>query len=331
MRANSAKYLVKQGVVNLWANRMMTLASVGVLTACLIIVGFAVLLTENINGMVNYVESQNEMVVFIYDYDEVAADGVEDSDVVSEAPDESEKADLLRQAQILAIENKLKSISNISKVTYRSREDAMKSYKEQAGDLGETLYDEDHISGDKNILPDSFVVKISQLELLDETIAQIQKITGVQSVSAATDVADTLTDIKGIVNIIGIGIIAALVIVSLVIIFNTIRSTIFTRRKELNIMKYVGATNGFIRLPFIVEGVLLGLISAFIAYLVIWGGYSYVMTNVANTGSAWVKSAFENIIPFSQVALDLALFFVISSVVIGVLGSVLSIRNHIKV
>lgn len=323
MKGNSFKYLLRQGVKSLWMNRMMTLASVGVLTACLLIVGFAVLITENIDNMVGYVEQQNEIVVFVYDAEDVAAQKASDSgQAVGEQTIPS------REEYIKQLQKEIEANPNVASVTYKSKEDGMQSMNKY---LGENAYLTNDYEGNNNFLPDSFILKIKDLSVMPDTTQELQKIEGVRQVNAADDVASTLTDIKRLVNVIGWSIVAALIVVSLVIIVNTIRATIFARRKEINIMKYVGATNSFIRLPFVVEGVCLGLMSALVAYLIIWGGYSYILNSFVSQASNWLQSAFQNIIPFGDVALYLAGFFIIASVLIGVLGSALSIRNHIKV
>lgn len=320
MKGNSVKYLLKQGVKNLWLNRMMTLASVGVLTACLLIVGFAVLLTENINNMVGYIESQNEMVAFMYTQD--------DYNLKQEEAGSSPLDDETWEAFIQKTEQAVTGVENVQSVTYVSKEEGLEQQKEQWGEKGSLL---DDYQGDENPLPESFVVKVKDLEKLADTKTALSQVEGIETVRAADSVATTLTDIRKIVNVVGWSMIAALVIVSLVIITNTIRATIFNRRKELNIMKYVGATNNFIRLPFVVEGICLGLIAAVVSYLLIWAGYSYILDSFLGQTSAWLQSAFKSVIPFKDIALKLAGFFFLSSTGIGAVGSLLSIRNHIKV
>lgn len=330
MKANSFKYLSRQGVKSLWLNRMMTLAAVGVLTACLLIVGFAVLLTENINSMVDYVQSQNEFVAFMeYEEDYIASQknaGEEPFLPSAETPEgeTSQWSIFLQETQ-----KKIEDIPNVRKVTYVSIDEGLEEMKEQLGEYADLL--DDYKEAGENPLNEKYVISVHDLSKLEETCNEVAKLSGVYRVKAASEVASTLTDIRSIINVVGWSIVLALVIVSLVIIINTIRATIFARRKEINIMKYVGATNSFIRLPFIVEGICLGLISAVLAYLVIWGGYAYVLNSFADGASSWLQSAFQNIIPFEDVALRLGLFFVLSSVGIGALGSVVSIRNHIKV
>lgn len=330
MKANSFKYLTKQGVKNLWSNRMMTLASVGVLTACLLIVGFAVLMTKNIDRLVEHVESQNEFVAFMYtEEDYIAkqtAEGVEPFVSTADTPEgEAPRWDSFEQEVWAALE----AVPNVSSVEFVSKEEAL----EYVQSTGDPTYQDLFIElQDDNPLPDNFTIRVDDLEKLSETVAAVSQVEGIESVSAANEVAESLTFIRKAVNMVGGAIIVALVIVSLVIITNTIRATIFTRRKELNIMKYVGATNSFIRLPFIVEGICLGLLSAAVAYGIIWGGYSYFVTAFTEgTLPGFISLAFQSIIPFKEVALDLVFFFCGASVAIGVLGSLISIRNHIKV
>lgn len=381
MRASSLGYLFGQGVTGLWKNRMMTLASVGVLTACLLIVGFAVLLTENINQIVGFVESQNEVVTFMYRREEqdLFVDRAEDVQAKNNATALQIQQDLAQSgkteaefrlemiamgmteddlktlfgeqsiAEYLPIEQEsaqqgypvvywnqlisqideaLNGIENVEDVRFVSREQALASQKKSFGELSYLL---EGYSGEENPLSHSFVVKITDLSELDQTKQALQDIHGIKLVNASNEVASTLVNMRRIVNIVGWSIVLALSTVSLIIIVNTIRASIFTRRKEVNIMKYVGATNAFIRFPFIVEGLFLGLLASIVAYLIIWGGYSVFMQSFLEQSTAWIRQAFSQVIAFESIALKLAVFFVASGVGLGVLGSAVSIRNHIKV
>ena len=144
--------------------------------------------------------------------------------------------------------------------------------------------------------------------------------------------ADAIVKLKNMVNLFGGAIIIALVLVSLVIIANTIRAAVFTRRKEINIMKYVGATDNFIRFPFMVEGLLLGLISAVLAFLIIWGGYAMLSDAILkNSTVTFLASMMQRLLPFKEVALKLGLCFAGAGVITGMLGSIISVRSHLKV
>lgn len=420
MRASSFGYLSRQGVKSLWSNRMMTLASVGVLTACLLIVGVAVLLTENINEVVKYVEAQNEFKAFMYkeeDYlkllnqeaeGEQATPSAEESapaestaggakavnSAAAKAANEAEgdvsaaektasetevvaaeeetskveetksaaektaskaekaKADEATASKIAETEEetpieplytqdnfdwegfctevtqKIQALPNVLSVEFVSKASGIEKMKEQLGDKSQLL---DDYVGAENPLNDSFTIKVKDLAQMEQTTKDVAAVRGIYTVSAANEIAKTLTDVRRIINVAGWALVTALVVVSLVIIINTIRATIFSRRKELNIMRYVGATKAFIRFPFVVEGVLLGLLSAGVAYVIIWQSYSYALRNLIGQSTSWLNDAMAHIIPFEQIAWPLALFFAASSVCIGVLGSAVSIRNHIKV
>ncbi len=396
MRVSSFGYLTRQGLKNLWRNRMMTLASVSVLTACLLIVGIAMLLTANLNRVVEYVESENEFKAFVVkedDYliqqlengllvldesalpEESAAEEPTESVTEEESASEAEESDTAKKDQkdtektasettsqteeesagsepakegstvtvdelALAkeqfdwdgfcanLQSQIQSISNVEDVSFVSKDEGIESMKDQLGDQAELL---DDYEGEENPLNDSFTIRVKDLTKLSDTIEQVSGLEGIETVSAANSVAKTLTQIRHIVNVAGWSLVAALAIVSLVIITNTIRASIFSRRKELNIMSYVGATKSFIRFPFVVEGICLGLISAVIAYGLITLGYTAVMNKLLGQQTGWLGSAIQSLIPYSQIALEMGIFFLASSVLIGVIGSTISIRSHIKV
>lgn len=388
MRVSSFGYLTRQGMKNLWRNRMMTLASVSVLTACLLIVGIAMLLTANLNRVVEYVESENEFKAFVVkedDYliqqlengllvldesalpedtvtEEEAASAEKESDTAkedqkdtkketsetaSQTEEEAEGSEPAKEGSTVTndelaiakeqfdwegfcanLQAQIQSISNVEDVSFVSKDEGIESMKDQLGDQAELL---DDYEGEENPLNDSFTIRVKDLTKLSDTIEQVSGLEGIETVSAANSVAKTLTQIRHIVNVAGWSLVAALAIVSLVIITNTIRASIFSRRKELNIMSYVGATKSFIRFPFVVEGICLGLISAVIAYGLITLGYTAVMNKLLGQQTGWLGSAIQSLIPYSQIALEMGIFFLASSVLIGVIGSTISIRSHIKV
>ena len=236
MTLGSMRYLIGEGARNVRANRQMTIASIGVLVACMLLIGAAVLFSLNADAVVGYIESQNDVVVF-----------VEDS--ASDA-----------EAEGLAFS--LQEIENVASVKYISRDEALEGQMER---LGNSAYLMDALKED-NPLPATYYVKVRDLELLGDTVAKLQELPLVMEVNSPTDMAATLVGIKKAVNYGGLAIVAILGAVSILIVSNTIKLTIFSRRKEISIMKYVGATDTFIRLPFLVEGVLIGLLSALLAF-----------------------------------------------------------------
>ena len=301
MRASSFRYLVKSGVKNLWNNRMMTIASVGTLIACLLIVGFAVLFSINVDSIVEYMGQQNEIVVFME----------------LDTPEE----------YMSVTKDDLAEMDGLGTITYISRQQAFEDYKAKLGDKADILdgMEDDHY------LPASFRAKILDPEKVDILMTSIRRMDYVNEVQAPTDLAKTLVSVRRMVNTLGGAVIAALVAVSLVIITNTIRASVFNRRKEINIMKYVGATNSFIRIPFLVEGVLLGVIAAVIAYLAIWGGYTVFLNAMSTESSSWLSSITQHVIPFRQVSGKLMLWFLVAGILTGGLGSTFSMRGHLKV
>ncbi|HAN43957.1 MAG TPA: ABC transporter permease, partial [Ruminococcaceae bacterium] len=216
----------------------------------------------------------------------------------------------------------------ITSIKYISKEDGLKKYREM---FGETSYLLDGLDNAENPLPNSFRISVDDLSILKETISEIQQINGVIKINAALEIADTVTEVKHAVAIAGSFIVALLVIVSFVIIANTIKITVFNRRKEINIMKYVGATDSFIRLPFIIEGMLIGLISAVIAFFALWIGYGYLVDWVMKNPSPMIASIYTNIVPFVQIAKPLSLGFLGSGIGIGVIGSMMFVRKYLKV
>ena len=223
MRINSVKYLLKQGTRNIMSNKLMAFASFCVLLVSLLLVGFSLLFYVNINSLVTGIESKNEVIVFL------------DEDTSDES--------------INSIQKSLKSIGNIESITFYSKEEAFVHLKASMADSA-LLFDS---MGDDNPLVDSFKIKIKDINFTDETVGEIEKLENVLSIRAPFEFVDILIGLKRIISIISVSIIIALVIVSMVIISNTTKASVFSRRKEISIMKYVGATNAFIRIPFFVE------------------------------------------------------------------------------
>lgn len=364
MRISSFNYLVKDGIKNLWLNRIMAVTSVGVLTTCLIILSAAYLMTMNVESMVSFVEGQSEMSVFLEDVVvkqsttlepdllvetgglliETNLEEIEETEENNETSmttteqalaqsqsnnvtNENLETIRLREEQVEKVKSEILAYDNIKSCTYISKEEGLDNTKSMLGEDGYLL---DGLQ-DRNYIPDTFIVTLIDLERTNETFKFIEKLDGVDLVIASTEVSDTLIMVQKTVNTLGSLMILALAIISLVIISNTIKSTIHARRKEINIMKYVGATNTFIRIPFVVEGFLLGLIAAGIAYFLVWGGYNYLIQAFSMNSSVWLNSIFESIIPFESVAENLAIAFGATGTILGSVGSIISIKNHIKV
>lgn len=283
------------------SNRLMTLASVGVLTACLIITGVAGLLSANVNSFVNYLGDQNEVILYLKD------------DITEE--------------QKQALEATFTVENNIERFHFVSKEDALKEQMETLGQYGSVI---SGYTGENNPLPDSYRVTMSDLSKMGETVASLQGEDGVDSVGSATDLVTTLLGLKKTVNVAGWGLVAALGLVSVVVISNTVRLTVFARRKEINIMKFVGATNSFIRLPFFVEGVTVGLVAALLAFGLVTASYFGVLSFVGSE-SSWLSAAYLHLLPYSKVWYWLLGGFAGGGMLIGGVGCSLSMTKYLKV
>ncbi|MEG1932468.1 MAG: FtsX-like permease family protein, partial [Pygmaiobacter sp.] len=182
-----------------------------------------------------------------------------------------------------------------------------------------------------NPLYASFSVTVTDLSKINETAAALESVACVDFVDSPNELASTLVGLKQTVFVAGWGLVAILALVAVVVISNTIRITVFARRKEINIMKFVGATNSFIRLPFWVEGTLIGLISALLAFGLVSGVYIWLLKLASTTGISWLQSIYFTLLPYNSIGLYLLAGFVGAGVVLGGLGSTLSIRKHLKV
>ena len=293
MKARQLFYLIREGFRNTWQNRLMALASVGVLVCCLMLTGFSYLFYVNVEHIFRNAESQNKVAVFM--------------DVG------------LSDASVARAGDKLAKMSNIDEVEFHSKEDILADFGDAL--MGETM---DSFEGENNPMNDTFMVSMHDLELFDATIKEIQALDGVEEVSYDAGLAKTLSQVRRVVLAIGGGIIGVLLVVSLFIIINTIKLTVHNRRLEIYIMKSVGATDGYVRFPFVVEGVLLGAVAGGIGYGLIMLLYRAVLDNMT----------FDNPV-LRLVSIDTQWFplligFMAGGVLVGVCGSAISISTYLR-
>ncbi len=301
MKVSSFKYLVNQGIKSVWVNRLMSFASLCIMTVSLLMVGLSVLVSVNITKMIGNIESKNEVIVVI-------ADG---------AP----------QVSIDDLGNQLKSHNNVASVTFFSKDEAWVDMQKDMTEDEKELFQ--YI--DSSPLPDTYRVRIKDISKLKTTCADFESYSFVDEVNAPTDFASILTSLRNIVAILSSAIIAALIIVCLVIISNTTRTSVFARRKEINIMKYVGATNGFIKVPFFVEGTVIGVVSAIIATITTKIAYDSIFGFFENDFQLWSMFGVSSLIPFNQLAWKVFLAYLLCGIVIGAIGTVISTRKHLNV
>ena len=301
MKWSSFQYLTKQGLHNLRANRLMSLASIGVLTACLLLTGIAGLFSANVNSLVEYLGDQNETVVYL-------DQGLSDEELAS-------------------VDQTLRSMPGLAAVTYVSQEEVLETYKGYMSEYADLFNDFE----EDNPFHANYRVVLEDLNQLDEMIAQLEQIDGVYSVSAPTQLSSVFLTIQRAVTYAGWALVAVLALVSVVVISNTIRLTVFARRKEINIMKYVGATNGFIRWPFFVEGTSVGLISGLLAAGLVIGAYALVVNRIGAMSGFWGPILGSCLLSVGQVWPVVLGAFLIFGVVIGSIGTATSLRKYLEV
>ena len=310
MKLSGIRYLSKQGIENIWKNRMMAFASFCVLLVSLLLVGLSVLLFMNLNSIIGGIENKNEVIVFL------------DPEIT--------------EAQTEEVQSKLEQIDNIGDISFYSKEDAMKSMKESMAYYASVLD-----SLDENPLPDSFRIRIKDISYTSETVTAIRDIDSnnvkngntnyIYSIRAPYDFVNILSEIRQIVTWVAAAIIIALAIVSMVIISNTTKASVFARRNEISIMKYVGATNAFIRIPFFVEGMVTGFVAGLIATIITWIGYDALVDLLTNEVNLLNIIGMGSVIPFGNIAIKVIVVYIISGGIIGALGSVISTRKHLDV
>lgn len=295
MKGTSLKYLTHEGFRNVWVNRLMSLASVTVLMACLIIMGAGIMIYFNINNVVDKVQSQNVVMVYVAD------DASED--------------------ETTQIDTSLKGISNVESCEFVPKEVA---FQEQIQSMGgdAALFE----GFDEIPLPDAYKVTVKDLSQFENTVSQIKQINKVDSVRENSDLASKLLSLRHAVSIVSVGLVIMLFLVALFIISNTIRITMFSRKLEISIMKAVGATNWFIRWPFMIEGMILGTISGIVSLGVLWGLYAVAEKVFAQTLSLIGFS----LVPFSEYWWQILLVFVAIGLFTGGFGSLVSMAKYLK-
>lgn len=301
MRLNSFKYLVRQGFAGLWFNRINSFASLCVVTISLMMVGVSVLLSMNINSMIGSIESRNEVTVQIRDG----------------APDNN----------ITLLGEQLKNNPNIFEVNFFSRDDAWAGMMENFTDEERNAFR--YIA--ENPLPDCYRVRVSDIDQLSKTVAEISQLDFVESVQSPDDFASILVGIRNISAILFSAVTLSLIIVCFVIISNSTRASVYARRREINIMRYVGASKSFIEIPFFVEGLIIGILSAGIAFGITWFAYTEVYNMFSTDVSMLSIFGLSALVPFEQIAVNTAVAYLAFGIFLSAIGTVVSTRKHLNV
>ncbi|MGN0571220.1 MAG: permease-like cell division protein FtsX [Candidatus Fimenecus sp.] len=295
MKGSSLKYLTREGFRNIWVNRLMTLASVTVLLACLVIIGVGAMAFFNINAVLDKVEAQNVVMVYITD----------DSDDLATTN--------------VGVE--LQRMENVETCEFVPKDDAFRKQIEDMG--GDSAIFEGFT---ESPLPDAYKVTLTDLSQFAATVEQIKALPNVDSVRENSDLASKLLSIRKAVTVVSVGLVVMLFLVALFIIANTIRITMFSRKLEINIMKAVGATNWFIRWPFLVEGVLIGIIASILSLGVLWGLYELAVASFSDL----LFSLGFSMVSFTQYALRILGVFLAIGVFTGGFGSMISMNKYLK-
>ena len=296
MSGASFRYLIKEGFHNTWTNRMMSVASICVLLSCLVLIGSASMIFLNIDSLVQKIENENVIMVYI--------------------DDEATDADI----DELGIE--LQSLNNVQKIEFVAKEDA---WAEQIATMDEAQAEFFTEQTDEIPLPDAYKVTVKDLEQFTTTVKQIKKLNHIDTVRQNTDLAKKLAKISNGISIISIVIIAVLFAISLFIISNTIKLTVYSRRLEISIMKSVGATNSFVQLPFVVEGVILGVVAGVLSLFAVWGIYELAINRF---GDVFNSIGLEPL-KFTDYAWIMLGVFVAIGIVSGVGGSLITMRKYL--
>ena len=295
MAKHDFRYFFREGLSNMFSHGFMTFAAIGITVACLLIMGTFTLVAVNANGLLEDLEQENEVLAYV--------------------------DDSYTDQQAKALQKTLEAIPNVASATYSSKEEATANC---AAESPEEAMLQDL---DPEIFQDRYAIKVNDLTRLSQTTARIAATEGITDINAYEEIAGGFVTVRNVATVVCVALIAILFVVSVFIISNTIKLTTFDRREEIAIMRMVGATNGFIRWPFVYEGLMLGFLGAVIAFLLQWGLYEAVAQGVDTNDTLQLIQ----VIPFTQLWAPVAATFVGAGVLIGVGGSLSAIRKFLQV
>lgn len=299
MRIRTVKYIISEGVSNTHKNKLMSLASVSTVTASILIFGIFMLIVFNLNFNISVLKQQPEMQAFC----EFELDGV----------------------QVEQIEQTIKENKKIEEYKIITQEEAFEKFKEDLGDGASVLE-----GFDENLLSVSFIIKVKAAENSEDVVSEIKEINGIRKVAYSKDVINFISKLTYWINAISIFLITILLVVSVFIIANTIKLTVFARRKEIGIMKFIGAADWFIRWPFVLEGIIIGVIAAGIALALTLYGYN-IIENRFNSDMSVIGGDLIQLVTMGDVRFKIALFYCLLGSIVGAAGSLISIRKYLRV
>lgn len=296
-KSYSPLYFISQAVKGLWRNGVMSFASIAVLMSCLVVMGGFSLLVVNIDVNLDHLGLMNQIVAFA-DFD---------------ASDE----------EIVEIDSALQKLDNVRSVTRVTKDESLEDMKNQSEEYNELFSD---LTGENNPLSDYFVIEYNDVDQSSELAYQIKNIDGIRKINHRQDLATKLENLKSGVLMVFVWFLAILLVVSVFIIVNTIKLSVFARRHEITVMRYVGATGTFITLPFLIEGIILGTVSGIAGYFIEWYVYHYV-ENMVQSGTLSMIS----VLSYSEIGGTVLAGFLIVGILTGIIGSIVSLGKYLKV
>ena len=300
MRTSNVTYLVKKGISSIWKNFLMSFASFCILMVSLLLVSCAVLLMMNVNKIMSNIEDTNEITIYLKE-------------------DISDK-------QVEHIKSVLEKNQDITDVKYYSKEQALDDFRDNRAEYSELL---DYL--DKNPMPETFLVRVKDLSKIRHVVNTVNDIEGVEQTKAPYDFASVLVQIRNTFTLIGGAVLVALVVVSIVIVSNSIRTSVFARRNEISIMRYVGATSGFIKAPFFVEGMFIGILAGAAAWGLTWLIYDSVFALFSADLTVWQMFGFYGLTPFGDIMWYVLAVNCAAGALLGAVGTVFSTGKYLKV
>lgn len=285
--------LLKDSLKSFWSNRLMTLASIGILVSCLAVVGGTFLITSNVEKYLGDFEDKNVINIYLNDENEDNA--------------------------LSNVQSSLLSLENVENVSFISKEEALERQKMELGEKASLL---DGL--ERNPLPDTYKVTVNDMSKYEETVEEIKQLDHVDEVSDNGRLANQLSNIRNAVTFVSAIAILALLLISIFIISNTIKLAMYGRRLEIRIMKSIGATNSYIKFPFLIEGLIIGVLASLISYGLLYLMYRGIIDMIERS------FPFTAVVPFDSMSSMILAAFLIMGVAIGVFSSLISIRKYLR-
>ncbi|NLI61470.1 MAG: ABC transporter permease [Clostridiales bacterium] len=301
MKLRTYKNFFRESIRNIFRNRVMSFASVVAIMSALFILGLVLILAFNLEHIAGGLESKVEITAFLHTS--------------------------VGSAQSRAVIDQVEKLDGVHEVEFISKEQGLAEWKENLGEKGVLL---EGYEGKTNPLPDKLILRIEKPEYVGSIIPSINAIPEVDKVNYSREVVDTIGKVVRIARLVGLLLMLSLMIVAMVIINNTIKINVYSRRREITIMKYIGATDSYIRWPYIIEGFTLGIIAAFFAGVLVIGGYNLLLSRGGQLGGSYGFLSLFQLLPIEGLIYDIVLAFLLVGCGVGVIASILSTGKHLK-